>query len=153
MKDRIHTLMQRQHMQQNAFAELLGISAPTLSNILTGRSNVTTRTIDAIKSKFPTLRTDWLLYGSGPMFEDDNPTSTTAADTSTPTPQETNRALTSEQDLFSAGGRQISGVGVQTTLNNTPREIIKYVDKPAHKITEIRIYFDDQTYETFVPKK
>jgi hypothetical protein len=39
----------------------------------------------------------------------------------------------------------------------TPKEIvreeIKYVEKPARKITEIRIFFDNGTYETFRPEK
>lgn len=30
---------------------------------------------------------------------------------------------------------------------------IKYIDRPQRKITEIRIYFDDQTFETFLPEK
>ena len=39
----------------------------------------------------------------------------------------------------------------------TPKEIvreeIKYIEKPARKITEIRIFFDNGTYETFRPDK
>ena len=30
---------------------------------------------------------------------------------------------------------------------------IRYIEKPARKITEIRIFFDDNTYETFRPEK
>ena len=33
------------------------------------------------------------------------------------------------------------------------KEEIKVVEKPQRKITEIRIYFDDLTFETFVPAK
>ena len=29
------------------------------------------------------------------------------------------------------------------------REVVKYVDKPQRKITEIRIFFDDGTFEVF----
>ena len=40
---------------------------------------------------------------------------------------------------------------------NAPKEIVKqkirYIEKPARKITEIRIFFDDKTYETFRPEK
>ena len=32
------------------------------------------------------------------------------------------------------------------------REEIKYVEVPAKKITEIRIFFDNGTYETFKPE-
>jgi hypothetical protein len=31
--------------------------------------------------------------------------------------------------------------------------IINKVEKPQRQITEIRIFFDDQTWESFVPKK
>lgn len=38
---------------------------------------------------------------------------------------------------------------------NTPKEIVKqeiiYKERPPRKITEIRIFFDDNTYETFKP--
>ena len=30
---------------------------------------------------------------------------------------------------------------------------MKIVDKEPRKVTEIRVYYDDQTYETFVPAK
>ena len=30
---------------------------------------------------------------------------------------------------------------------------MKYFDKPQRQVTEIRIFYDDQTWETFVPKK
>ena len=30
---------------------------------------------------------------------------------------------------------------------------VKKTDKIERKITEIRVYFDDQTFETFVPSK
>ena len=43
--------------------------------------------------------------------------------------------------------------GVKTTPKNIANAAVKYVDKPQRKITEIRIFYDDQTWETFVPKK
>jgi hypothetical protein len=33
------------------------------------------------------------------------------------------------------------------------REEVKYIEKPARRITEIRIFFDNGTYETFRPEK
>ena len=43
--------------------------------------------------------------------------------------------------------------GVNRTPKNIAQAAVKYVDKPQRKITEIRIFYDDQTWETFVPKK
>lgn len=42
---------------------------------------------------------------------------------------------------------------VRNTPNNTHFEIQKNINNSQRHITEIRIYFDDQTYETFVPSK
>ena len=30
---------------------------------------------------------------------------------------------------------------------------MKFVDKPQRRVTEIRVYYDDQTWESFVPSK
>ena len=43
--------------------------------------------------------------------------------------------------------------GVKRTPKNIANAAVKYMDKPQRKITEIRIFYDDQTWETFVPKK
>jgi len=32
-------------------------------------------------------------------------------------------------------------------------DLVKKINKPQRSITEIRIFFDDQTFESFVPKK
>lgn len=43
--------------------------------------------------------------------------------------------------------------GVKRTPKNIANAAVKIIDKPQRKITEIRIFYDDQTWETFVPKK
>ena len=43
--------------------------------------------------------------------------------------------------------------GVKTTHPEYVREEIRLVDKEPRRVTEIRVYYDDQTYETFVPAK
>jgi hypothetical protein len=48
-------------------------------------------------------------------------------------------------------------VRAEGNANNEPhetavsvvREVVKYIDKPQRKITEIRVFFDDGTYEVF----
>jgi len=42
---------------------------------------------------------------------------------------------------------------VKSTHPEIVREEIKNIDKTPHKVTEIRVYYDDQTYESFVPAK
>ena len=61
-------IMESQHMTQQTFAQFIQISPASLSSIFTGRTKPTLAIAEAIKSKLPTLSTDWLLFGSGPMY-------------------------------------------------------------------------------------
>ena len=54
--------------------------------------------------------------------------------------------------LFTVQEQSMINSAQQTPLN-TPKTIVKYIDKPERRITEIRIFFDDQTWETFEPKR
>jgi hypothetical protein len=42
---------------------------------------------------------------------------------------------------------------VKSTHPEISREEFKIIDKQPRKVTEIRVYYDDQTYETFIPAK
>ena len=48
---------------------------------------------------------------------------------------------------------QAAGQSSSNRQRETIRTEVKYVDKPSRKITEIRVFFDDGTYETFEPQK
>ena len=72
MKDRIRQLMLHQHMSQQTFADILGLSPASLSSIFNDRTKPTLNHVDAIKKKFPSINLDWLMYGNGPMFLDDS---------------------------------------------------------------------------------
>lgn len=167
MKDRIRQLMESQHMTQQTFSDFIGISSASLSSIFTGRTKPTLYTVEAIRSKFTKISLDWLMYGSGPMFKD--------GDSSSPTDPVMNDSTSSEgiidfdnapsdvqtgpyttkspQPLRRTSLPQNPQQGGYSTAANPSRYDVKYIDKPQRHITEIRIFFDDQTWETFVPKK
>jgi hypothetical protein len=42
---------------------------------------------------------------------------------------------------------------VRNTRLDLERQEVKTIDKPQRRITEIRVFYDDQTWETFVPQK
>ena len=140
MKDRIRQLMLHQHMSQQTFADILGLSPASLSSIFNDRTKPTLNHVDAIKKKFPSINLDWLMYGNGPMFLDE---SSQNAD-----------MFASEGDHFETSNfdKSPSYSGVNYS-GSKERVVIKEVEKPQRQITEIRIFFDDQTWETFVPKK
>ncbi|GAB6959203.1 helix-turn-helix transcriptional regulator [Prevotella aurantiaca JCM 15754] len=153
MKDRIKRLMESQHMTQQTFADFIGISSASLSSIFNGRTKPTLNTVEAIKGKFPTLSLDWIMYGVEPMFKEkvselQNP------DVSNVLPPNLNLfdEVPSAPLTFTVDERRIDENSALTPKDIVKTEV-KYIDKPQRNITEIRIFFDDQTWETFVPKK
>ncbi len=161
MKDRIRQLMEAQHMNQQNFAQFLGMAPATLSSILSERTKPTLNTIEAIKNKFPNINIDWLMFGNGSMFLDENP-----GNSSSSTPQE---GLAGEQMLdfgdMDAADPAATAHGVkdnqgynpkpysQTQARAAVRTDVVFKEREPRKITEIRVFYDDQTWESFVPKK
>jgi hypothetical protein len=42
---------------------------------------------------------------------------------------------------------------VKSTRPEIVREEVKIVDRPQRRVIEIRVFYDDQTWDTFVPAK
>ena len=154
MKDRIKKIMESQHMAQNTFAQLIGKSPATLSSIFNERTRPSLDIVEAIKSKIPAISTDWLLFGRGPMYLDQSADETEVSQNAAPESSEVMLDFDIPSSApFSASQSPIKNQGVASTPNKTDKIVMKYVDKPKRSITEIRIFYDDQTWETFVPKK
>jgi transcriptional regulator with XRE-family HTH domain len=154
MKDRIRQIMESQHMTQTTFASFIGMAPASLSSIFNERTRPTLNMVEAIKSKIPAISLDWLMFGKGPMYEDQKDgvnESTPVADTNS---REQELDFTIPPAVASGGyqeGRNVQGV--YRTPNNPVRNEVKYIDKPKREIVEIRVFFDDGTWESLVPKK
>ena len=157
-KDRIRIIMEDQHMTQQVFADFLQQSPATLSSIFNGRTRPTLNIIDSIKTKIPDISIEWLLYGTGDMYishpeasnegslEGQNSDQEPMFNFDSPAPIASQQ---SQNPVLTMPHQQ----GVKSTHPIFSGEEIKIVDKTPRKVTEIRVYYDDQTYETFVPAK
>lgn len=156
MKDRIKKLMESLHMTQQVFAEHINISPASLSSIFTGRTRPTLTTVEAIKSSIPNISTDWLMFGNGPMYiggDDDDQKETEVHSTQQEQYSSIGHGLAAPPTESTPHPTAMSFQTQENTTSNTSVEKVKYIDKPQRKITEIRIFYDDQTWETFVPQK
>lgn len=167
MKDRIRQLMEDQHLTQQNFAQMIGISTATLSNIFNGKTNPSLSIVDGIHKSFPQVNVYWVLYGTPPMYQNQASQGGSEEGAADMYQGITDGAAGGAEGMKQ--GSQPSGAAASPTspslfdqpqmqgVNRTPKNIaqatVKYVDKPQRKITEIRIFYDDQTWETFVPKK
>lgn len=166
MKDRIKQLMESQHMNQQSFASYIGLAPATLCSILQERTRPTLNTVEAICKKMPNVNLTWLVNGSGEMFvsqksdqSDDAPGSgSSAVATSQSVAQDPGMLQFSYEDERQASQPQTQPTARPTYRPTAQQQVPTYretknVDKQPRRITEIRVFYDDQTWESFVPKK
>ncbi len=141
MEGRIRQIMEDMQMSQKDFAERTNISPASLSSIFNGRTRATNNHTLAIHQAFPEVNINWLLFGEGNMYESSSSVSdhpTAAADAKT-------------QELFpSESGRMTAAVPQRWV--EVP-EVVQKVEKPRREVKEIRVFYDDGTYESFIPQK
>ena len=150
MKERITQIIQKEEMTAAQFAEKIGISPSSLSHILSGRNNPSLEVVMKIHKACSYVNLPWLLYGDGQM----------EIQMETPESAETGISLFDESAIFTSEGtddrenrKEMQPKSPVFAPKEIVREEIKYIEKPARKITEIRIFFDNGTYETFRPDK
>ena len=141
--------MQKEAMNAGLFAEKIGISAASLSHILSGRNNPSLDVMMKIRKAFGYVSWEWLLEGVGEM--EYAPTSADSVN-----PELLDPLSFDENALFAPDGtddlKNRKEIGVKTSAFATKEvvhEQVKYIEIPSKKITEIRIFFDNGTYETF----
>ena len=151
MKDRIKALMKHMGMSQKNFAAEICISEGTLSSYFSGRNNPTLSTLNNIHERFPEVNMDWLMDGKGEMFVSSTPFSpqieTNDGAQNVTVQQSTGLPIQPGFMEHLAGPQQMP-----PQTSNFPLEG-KIFDKPSRKIAEIRVFYDDGTFETFSAKQ
>ena len=163
MKDRIIQIMRSKQMTQQEFARALEISPASLSNIFNGKTNPTGNHVTAIHRRFPDISVNWLMFGEGDMLTTVSDATNDSA-TSLPSSAAAHAAIeaVAQDKVVDDVGHEPKSVSDKfhpstvdmgcPSSDKEPavvREIIKFIDKPQRKITEIRIFFDDGTFEVF----
>ena len=141
MKNRIRMIQESKQMTQREFAEVLGISPSSLSSIYKGHTSPTNNHVHAIHRRFPEISITWLMFGEGEMIDSENTTDrkSDAADV-----QPADKAVPTPSQDAAVEGAEGAAPG-QVVI----REIVKFTDKPQRKITEIRVFYEDGTFDTF----
>lgn len=148
MKDRIIQIMQKEGLSNAEFAEKIGISTSSLSHIFNGRNKPSLDVVMRIHKACPYVNLEWLLYGEGEM-EDKGSSDTVPSHTQG---YENAEKSTGSPILFDFR-KENASEPPSYTPKETVREEIRYIEKPHPKITEIRIFFDNGTYQVFKPEK
>ena len=154
MKDRIKKIMEMQRTTQQDFADQLKIAPATLSSIFTGRTRPTLAIVDAIKSRFPQISTDWLMFGKGDMLVKRDEEAERSDGENAPE----NDLLIDYDSVSKTEQNNTDNSPVNQSVSNYAAKsgdvagfAMKSCEVKQRRITEIRVFYDDQTWETFVP--
>ena len=168
MKDRIRLIMESQQMSQQEFAQKLELSPASLSSIFTGRTNPTNKHAQAIHKAFPDVSINWLMFGEGEMY---SPASLSkdlsdmenvgggvnaAYDGAIVEPSNRTELNRNNQPTFF--DMPVSNYGDVANVyrgndNGKNQSKVKNQDIVRRTVKEIRVFYDDGTYESFAPSK
>lgn len=170
--ERIKEIIQAQHMTNSAFAQFIDVKQATLSHTLSGRNKKPSiDLVQAIASKCG-VSFNWLMEG----VEEDMPNFIRVYRGIIPETIDVDSPMNTEEPFFVQNGLFDSDLDVseindhaalkdnmsqQTQQTTTSPEMpvpqvvtkIEYKERPPRKVREICIYYDDGTYEYFVPRK
>ncbi len=175
-KERIEQIIQSKKLTNIEFSNKTLLSPSTLSHILSERTKPTLTILRNIVEAFPDLNPMWVLLGQGDMYLAGTNSSTSGNQDEIGVDDDIDdilgpmknglgyvpKAKTSSQQQSIT--QQPNSIGKNQNVVPMPSLTIKDVEevmtktvaqlqKPARQVTEVRIFFDDGTYECFYTKK
>lgn len=174
-KEKIELIIQDKHLNSTQFCNEVCIAQGTLSHIRSGRTEPSLNILRSIVQAFPDINPAWLFYDEEPMYKNvPSPTKEKEEtdDTYINNMPASNEVVGDQLPLFAfrendpkpskgnvvesgsaappSSRRSSSSIPVYTLdVQEIVAETIKQQQKPQRKVVEVRIFFDDGTFETF----
>lgn len=174
--DRLKYFMETENIASSQFADTCKIPRPTVSQILNRRNKtISDELIGKIHSAFPQISISWLLFGEGNMevppnieiSEPKNPDPNAIELSIAPDYQthstinefpidSQNFPLNNFRDTFTAQNNHSIKDSEQTkpTYGDQPERIstpISFTPQARKRITNIVVFYDDSSFESFMP--
>ncbi|MDE6648703.1 MAG: hypothetical protein K2K45_02110 [Muribaculaceae bacterium] len=166
---RLKLFMDSIHVPSTQFADMCEIPRPSFSQLLSGRNQkVSDVLIRKIHAAYPDLSVMWLMFGEGPMLSRNNSNGRSSElfrdeeiENASEIPEKINDGTeTSEfsnvKGLTKAKEQAESNLYQQLENNKKILEMqlqIEKMQKNPRRVAQITVYYDDSTFETFVPSK
>ena len=151
------------------FADMCDIPRPSFSQLLSGRNQkVSDVIIRKIHKAYPDLSVMWLMFGEGTMLHSEQKPieiTKTESDKTSPETQKNQESSNSVQTsigysnvngLTQAQNPHNSSIFQQLEENKKILELqlqIEKMQKNPRRVAQITVYYDDSTFETFIPMK
>lgn len=169
---RLKLFMDSIGIASSQFADSCEIPRPSFSQLLSGRNQkVSDVLIKKIHSVYPQLSIMWLMFGEGDMLEkknqdssEDNSKDENAAEnqknprdiSERPTNEPTKTGYSNLKGLTFIEEQAQNSIFQHLEDNKKILELqmqIESLQKNLRRVAQITVYYDDSTFETFVPSK
>ena len=165
---RLKLFMESINVQSSQFADMCDIPRPSFSQLLSGRNQKVSDTlIRKIHSAYPELSVMWLMFGEGPMLsiQDKNSSDANVKEKSAKEGtlfQDVSDNVKEDPEfsklnaLNQAQNSSKNNIYQQLEDNKKILELqlqIEKLQKNPRRVAQITVYYDDSTFETFVPSK
>ncbi|MDE6637796.1 MAG: hypothetical protein K2K32_06135 [Muribaculaceae bacterium] len=166
---RLKLFMDSIRVPSTQFADMCEIARPSFSQLLSGRNQkVSDVLIKKIHSAYPDLSVMWLMFGEGPMLTANNKNgsfNSTSEEKLTENPDDIPEKLNNDtinsvqpnvKGLTKGNNQSEDSLYQQLENNKKILELqlqIEKMQKNPRRVEQITVYYDDSTFETFVPKK
>lgn len=160
---RLKVFMDSLGIQSSQFADSCEIPRPSFSQLLSGRNQkVSDVLIKKIHSAYPELSIMWLMFGEGNMvFKSEDECEKTVDKNSDEKPEKPNNGKASS-GYSNLTGLNVDEKPIQNSIfqqfedNKKILELQMQIDKlqkNPRRVAQITVYYDDSTFETFLPSK
>ncbi len=151
--NRLEKIMQEENMNAAQFSLETGIQSSTLSHILNGRNKMSLSVIRQILNRFPSISSDWLILGNGPMYRKishaQSPDLFTTVEQTTYDSNTYVKSRVGKSTQETASKRQPAtpepSADVPAASPPPPEE-----EKPQRRIKRIIVFFDDNSFQEFI---
>lgn len=166
---RLKLFMDTINVQSSQFADSCEIPRPSFSQLLSGRNQkVSDVLVRKIHAAYPDLSIMWLMFGEGQMLVSN---ASTASETNNAIGKTTKNPGENQESFNLSGERSeysnVKGLNVADSAPHTAiyqqlednKKImelqlqIEKLKKNPRRVTQINVYYDDSTFDTFVPMK
>lgn len=153
--ERFQQVMEHFGLNAGTFAERIGVSQATISHIINGRNKYpSTDVLLRLHDSFPMINLNWIITGEGASGLEEQKENSLASDEEACSEADNpsyNDVSSSEGTLATKYRKENSSTPTVNANYGALKQEVVYRDRPQRKITEIRIFFDDNTFETFTP--
>lgn len=149
MKERIKRIMDDENLSSTEFADKLQISRAVVSHILNGRNNPSLDVVSKILQELPHINSEWLINGVGRMYKEGFDMDSIPRTRNLFTQEATSQPAPS---TFGEKNKENRVPEPNLSVNDAVSKGLMPVESSVRKITQIIIYYDDNTFETLTPK-